>query len=110
MLVLLERGTCGCMVTSDYPGKERELMKGAEFDKETFGVMAKMLADDPDAPLMMRPQVEYREFVREHVALILPTADSDWREQERTLVDGVDQLTLLSQYSPDVSLFGHKTF
>lgn len=85
-------------------------MKGAEFDKETFGVMAKMLADNPDAPLMMRPQVEYREFVREHVALIVPTADSDWREQERTLVDGVDQLTLLSQYSPDVSLFGHKTF
>ncbi|KAL8278030.1 hypothetical protein RQP46_009490 [Phenoliferia psychrophenolica] len=53
-----------------------------KFDMETFIEMRQMLEDDPNAPMMMRPQLEYREF-------------------ERNLVHGVDQLTLLSRYQPN---------
>ncbi|KAM0747430.1 FAD dependent oxidoreductase [Meredithblackwellia eburnea MCA 4105] len=74
--------------TSCWAGAHHVSVAGPEdhqmhrFDMETFQVMSKMLRDDPDAPLMFRPQIEYRTF-------------------ERNLVNGVDQLSLIAKYSPN---------
>jgi hypothetical protein len=36
-------------------------MRQHAFDANTFKVMQEMIAKDPNVPLMLRPQIEYRE-------------------------------------------------
>lgn len=45
-------------------------------DKETFEVMMSDLQRDPTVPLMLRPQIEYREEVRSLLRILIKSTQT----------------------------------